>query len=32
MLKKIWFATVASVAILTKDPTNAMIVIACFLL
>jgi len=32
MVRKIWLATVASAAILTKSPTNAMIVIACCLL
>ena len=32
MLKKIWFEAVASAAIATKSPTNAMVVIACCLL
>jgi hypothetical protein len=32
MLKTIWIGTVASAAILTKNPTNAMIIIACCLL
>ena len=32
MLRKIWIGTVATAAILTKNPTNAMIIIACCLL
>jgi hypothetical protein len=32
MLRKIWIVPVASAAILTKSPTNAMIIIACCLL
>lgn len=32
MLKKIWFVAVTSAAIATKNPTNAIIVIACCLL
>ena len=32
MLKKIWFVSVTSAAIVTKSPTKALIIIACCLL
>jgi hypothetical protein len=32
MLRKIWVGMVATSAILAKNPTNAMIIIACCLL
>jgi hypothetical protein len=32
MLRTIWFVTVTSAAVATKDPVNAMIIIACCLL
>jgi len=32
MLKKIWFVTVASAALVTKNPIDAMLIVACCLL